>query len=140
MTARARKKVSHRTLPTEAQEQKALIEWASLKNIPLIHIPNEGKRSAFYGKQLKAIGLQPGFPDLFLPQGFGGFFGMFIELKRKEHYSSWSKGTKIWLLQEAWIDHLNANGYYAKFAFGCDHAIEMIEIYTSFEPTKRMYG
>ena len=31
---------------SEAQEQEVIIEWADLHGLPLLHIPNGGKRNA----------------------------------------------------------------------------------------------
>lgn len=138
--------VSHRTLKPrkpiarEAEEQKALIKWAKFKNIPLVHIPNEGQRRPQYGVQLQRLGLCRGFPDLFLPKGFGGFFGMFIEMKQNREYRESEKKADCWINQEAWLEKLLQESYYAKFAFGCDHAIELIEMYTKWKPTKEFYG
>lgn len=53
----------------ENTHQKALVKWARLQpeiGMRLIHIPNEGKRDAIYGKHLKEMGMVPGCFDLFL--------------------------------------------------------------------------
>jgi hypothetical protein len=53
----------------ENAHQKSLIKWARLHpeiGNRLIHIPNEGKRDAIYGRHLKEMGIVPGCFDLFL--------------------------------------------------------------------------
>lgn len=116
-------------IATEAEEQMALIKWANINRIPLVHIPNESPRNPLYGKKLLRLGLCRGFPDLFLPKGYGGFFGMFIEMKQKREYRKSEMKTNSWKLQEAWVDKLNRERYYATFAFGWDEARKLIEKY-----------
>jgi hypothetical protein len=58
--------------PSEMQIQIGVVSWAklhenqypALKN--LMHVPNQGKRSWRFGKELKEMGLSPGAPDLLL--------------------------------------------------------------------------
>ena len=58
-------------VPTETQEQIALMEWAAVMQgryaelALLFHIPNEGKRSYQVGGQMRRMGLKRGVPDLF---------------------------------------------------------------------------
>ena len=68
-------------IKTEDGEQEALIMYCDLAGIPVVHIPNEGKRSTAYGARMKRIGLRSGFPDLFFPVARGGFHGLFVEMK-----------------------------------------------------------
>lgn len=61
-------------IPTESDEQIALIDWANITRAPngnfigkyLIKIPNEGKRSVQMGQRYKREGLKKGVSDLFL--------------------------------------------------------------------------
>lgn len=49
----------------------------------LLHaIPNGDWRGWGTGKKLKAQGVIPGIPDLFLPVARGGFHGLYLELKK----------------------------------------------------------
>ena len=57
---------------SEQQHQIAVVKWANLSKIPLVHVANEGFRSAKTGAILKMMGMRPGFPDLFCPMPFGG--------------------------------------------------------------------
>lgn len=107
---------------TEDGEQQAVIEYCDLADIPIVHIPNEGKRTAFYAAKLKAVGLKKGFPDLFIPKAKKGFHGLFIELKRDKH----SYPTKE---QLGWICYLNRAGYKATISYGATAAIKEIQEY-----------
>lgn len=107
---------------TESGEQETVIEYCGYRGIEIVHIPNEGKRSARYGAELKRLGMRKGFPDLFLPKARKGFYGLFIELKRDVR----SKPTKE---QLNWIGKLNAEGYLATVCYGAEAAICEIENY-----------
>ena len=48
----------------------------------MFHIPNGGKRTKIEASRLKAMGVLPAVPDLFLALPLGGYHGMFIEVKR----------------------------------------------------------
>ena len=107
---------------TESGEQEAIVEYCEWRRVPLVHIPNEGKRSAAYAAQMKRMGLAKGFPDLFIPVAASGFHGLFIELKRDRK----AKPTET---QKAWIEYLNKAGYRASVCYGAAHAISEIENY-----------
>ena len=72
---------------TEHAEQVALINWSYLNSgkypeLDLLHaIPNGGKRSIGVARKLKAEGVKPGIPDLFLPVARGDFHGLYVEMK-----------------------------------------------------------
>ncbi len=107
---------------TEASEQEAVIQFCEYSGIDVIHIANEGKRSARYGAKLKRLGMRKGFPDLFIPIANNGYHGLFIELKRDVT----CKPTKEQLL---WTGKLNNAGYYATVCYGADAAIREIKKY-----------
>lgn len=107
---------------TEDGEQRTVIEYCEFAKVPIIHIPNEGKRTATYGAKLKAIGLRKGFPDLFIPKPLKGYHGLFIELKRNNH----SYPTQE---QLEWICCLNKLGYKAMICYGATAAIREIQEY-----------
>jgi hypothetical protein len=64
------------------------VAWARARAVTnykfrlLFAIPNGGARNAITGALLKAEGVTPGVPDLFLAQLSGGFGGLFVEMKR----------------------------------------------------------
>ena len=108
--------------PTEDDEQIVVRQFCELSKIKLVHIPNEGKRSYITGAKLKAMGLQKGFPDLFVPEAKQGYHGLFIELKR-------DKTNHPTREQLEWISYLNAKGYYAVVCYGSAAAIAEIRKY-----------
>ena len=115
-------------IPTEHQEQCALFEWAAwmAKRIPELHlmhaIPNGGKRDIRTAAMLKAEGVKPGVPDIFLPVSRGGKHGLYIELKRR-------KGGTVSKAQEAWIRALMHQGYVCTVCHGWDAARDEIMNY-----------
>jgi hypothetical protein len=105
----------------EAEEQKVVIRYCDIKGIPIVHIPNEGKRSARVGAEMKAMGLRPGFPDLFVPLPKKEFHGLFIEMKYGRN--------KLTDNQKEWLALLVKNGYACAVCYGADEAIKNIESY-----------
>ena len=110
--------------PTEADEAKSLVRWASFAQPGriLVHIPNEGRRSARTGAHLKAQGMIPGFPDFLFLVPSGRFHGLAIELKRR-------KGGKVSEEQIELIRKLEKAGYAATVAHGWEEAARAIESY-----------
>jgi hypothetical protein len=123
-------------VPTEHQEQAAVIRWArmiehqepALRN--LLAIPNGGARTAVTGARLRDEGVSPGVPDLFLawpsPQGY---HGLFIELKR-------TRGGAVSAVQRGWCDRLEAAGYCWVVAYGWIEARDSICAYLGREETR----
>lgn len=111
------------------------MKWCRLSGIPILSIPNEGKRSPSNGVNLRKAGLSGGVPDLLVPQARGGYFGLFLELKRNREYRISEKQTKTWKNQEMWIDFLNKAGYWAKFVYGWEEASKIIVKYMAMVPT-----
>ena len=113
------------THPSEDQEQIAVVDWCTAMRIPVAHIPNEGNRSPQRGALMKRMGLQKGFPDLFVPLPRGGFHGLFIEMK--------AQGGKTTKEQEEWLALLNENGYAVCVAWGAMQAVEKIKKYVRLQ-------
>lgn len=106
---------------SEWEEQCHVIEYCNMLRIPVVHVPNEGKRSVAEGARQKKAGLQPGFPDLFVPVPNRRYSGLMIEMK--------SVNGKITANQRGWIELLNRRGYFAVVAFGARQAVSIIEKY-----------
>lgn len=106
---------------TEDEEQAAVVEWCELFHVPVVHVPNEGKRTEAYAARLKRLGLQPGFPDLFVPAARGGYHGLMIEMKTERG--------RLTADQKRWLAQLNAAGYRAVMCRGADEAICEIQNY-----------
>ena len=106
---------------SEDAEQEAVVEYCDLLHIPIVHIPNEGKRSLSYAARMKRMGLRSGFPDLLVPLARGGYHGLFIEMKYEKN-----KTTKE---QKEWLERLAAEGYACAVCYGAAEAIKIIESY-----------
>lgn len=124
---------------SEYEHQVDLIEqcfeaW-SLKpeyfsGLNLIHASaNGGLRKQGVAGQLKASGVQDGFPDLELPVARGGYFGLYIELKRPVTGA-------LSMSQLEWRDALRLQGYKSDVCFGQAEAWQVIEAYYALAPTR----
>ncbi len=113
----------------ELAEQIAVVEYCDLRHIPIVHIPNEGKRSVVMGATMKRAGLRPGFPDLFVPLSRGRYHGLFIEMKREGGYLSDN--------QREWIHFLCSQGYAVAVCYGFDQTVRMINSYLRKEAEKK---
>ena len=107
-------------VPTEREEQAAVIAWADAH--PVAHVLHAIPNGQYRKGQRLEPGLRPGVPDLFLPIASDGYHGLYIELKRAV---AW----KVDDDQRLWIDKLRANGYQAVICRGADMAIAQIETY-----------
>ena len=112
-------------IPTEAQEQTALFQWAAMMEgrIPELrlmhHCPNGGSRNAREAHNLRLQGVKPGIPDIFLPCARGQYHGLYIELKR-------IKGWKISAAQIEVMDALAEQGYAVEICYGWEQARDVI--------------
>ena len=109
-------------IPTESQEQRAVVDFLNLIKCPHFHIPNGGARNKITAARLKAEGVSAGVPDLCIPVPSSGFHGLFIEMKRK-------KGGSLSDAQKKWLRILDINGYQASVCKGAEDAIQTIERY-----------
>lgn len=110
------------SVSSEADEQATVIEFCEIMKIPVVHIPNEGKRTPRAGRELRRMGLRKGFPDLFFPAASKGFHGLFIELKR-------DRKSRVSKKQAEWLDYLSKQGYSAIVCYGAGEAIAKIREY-----------
>ena len=121
-------------VPTEAQEQTAVFQWAEVmqRKWPelalLHHIPNGGSRNAREAHNLKLQGVKPGIPDIFLPVARGGWHGLYIEMKRRQ-------GARLSDEQAKVLNALREQGYCAWVCKGANDAIDLITEYLSDENT-----
>ena len=112
---------------SECAEQIAVVEWCDLMHIPVVHIPNEGKRSPATANLLKSMGLRKGFPDLLVMRARGGYHGFAVEMKYDK-----GKTTKD---QEEWLEILSAEGYACVVCWNADDAIRLIDKYNKLPKT-----
>ena len=101
---------------SEEHEQARLIQWASRPAVRaiapelafLFHTPNGGKRDAFVGAQMTALGVKRGVPDLLLPLQRNGHTGLAIEFKSLT-------GTTT-PHQDAFLSYLRSQGWHTAIA------------------------
>lgn len=114
-----------RSIPSEAQEQKALFQWAeySKRKYPALdlmyHIPNGGGRNPVEGRHLKEQGVKPGVPDICLPVPAHGRCALYIEMKRRQ-------GGRLSEEQRGWIAALSRAGNLAVVCSGWEEARDVI--------------
>jgi len=121
--------------PLEHDEQASVFTWASwnFSAMPelrlMFAIPNGGHRNLLVAKKMKAEGVKPGIPDIFLPVARGGFHGLFVEMKTASRKPV--KGGKGGLsdVQCEWIGDLRNQGYKVAVCYGRDEAILEITNY-----------
>lgn len=130
-------KINRKCTTSERKEQIALMTWARMQLIPLVGHATGGLKSARSGAIDKKMGVSRGYPDLSLLKAHGGYFGMFIEMKQNRTYQPSERKTDTWLAQIECISKLNADGYYATFAYGWEMGAAYIKRYLSLPPTLR---
>lgn len=109
---------------SELEIHRAVMQWVRLhKTISpyIIHIPNEGKRTASYGMLLKELGMRAGVSDLFIAIPRHQYNGAWIELKT-------AKG-RLSIKQLAFLNDMRAQGYHTVICRSVDDAIETIKWY-----------
>lgn len=104
-------------LKTEHEEQREFVQWfrQTYPAVRIFAIPNGGHRSLSQAGRLKAEGVSPGVPDLFIPA-----WKLWIEMKRE-------KGGVVSTDQSSWIAYLIDCGYSCVVAKGAEHAKEYIK-------------
>jgi len=124
-----------RTVPTENQEQRALVKWWTLTHPDmaedLIKQNNEGERTDGQRVHLTLMGMKKGASDLFLAIPRGVYHGLWLEVKRDKVYPPSARLTDTWIAQEKFILNRRARGYAAHFVFGWLHGKKLIEQYMS---------
>ena len=92
----------------------------------LHHSPNGGKRDAFVGAQMTALGVKPGFPDLILPAPRGSHPGLIIEMK--------SMAGRITPKQGTWLAHFEDSGWACFLCRSAEEAREELCNYFGLDP------
>ena len=105
--------------PSEHFEQRELVRWfrQTWPDVRIFAIPNGGARSPATAGRLKAEGVSPGVPDLFIPE-----WGLWVEMKR-------IKGGTLSSEQKKWSKYLESVGYLVKVGKGADNAKEQISTF-----------
>lgn len=112
-------------IPTEAQEQSALFQWAGRMQgrFPALalmyHIPNGGSRNPVEARHLREQGVKAGVPDICLPVPNSQYSALYIEMKRRS-------GGRVSDVQRGWIAALNRAGNLAVVCRGWEEARDEI--------------
>jgi len=103
--------------PSEHLEQVRLVSWfrKTWPGVRIFAIPNGGGRSMAQGSALKAEGVTPGVPDLFVPA-----WGLWVEMKR-------ATGGVVSPVQREWIAYLEGIGHRVIIGRGFEDAKSQIE-------------
>ena len=103
--------------PTEHEEQREYVRWfrQTYPDVRIMAIPNGGARSQATAGRLKAEGVSPGVPDLFVPA-----WGLWVEMKR-------AKGGKVSPEQKEWHSYLASCGYRVIIGLGQTDAIKQTQ-------------
>ena len=134
----ARKAARRASVPTEWQEQVAVVDWADQRAIAvdgalrrvgefLYAVPNgsmlggDARLRAIQVGRLKRAGMRVGVLDLVLDLPRGRFHGLRLEMKRR--------GGRPSSEQREWVDRLRSVGYDAQIAEGAEEAIKIIVAY-----------
>ena len=126
MTARAFKLSPPKPpVPTEYDEQSALMEWAELAKrkfpeLAWLHASNNGVRvTVGTAVKMKKAGMKSGIPDLELPAARKGYHSLYIEMKRV-------KGGRVDPDQEACHAYLRDAGYHVVVCKGWESARDVL--------------
>jgi len=112
---------------SEHKEQCALIQRCEIeaKTDPrygqIFAIPNGGYRHPGVARKLKAEGVKPGVPDLFLPVPSRNYHGLFIEMKVKPNRPT---GTQLERLRQ-----LHKDQYCVGVCYSFEQAFQLIQNY-----------
>ena len=99
------------------------------------HVPNGEYRYKSTGKKLKAAGVKPGVPDVFIMVPNKQYYGLIIEFKKKSLKINKKTGllekkpANVSIYQKQWIKNLNDFGYLAVICQGFDEAKKTVENY-----------
>lgn len=127
--------------PLEEEEQIAVIDWVRshqhyYKELKYLNASINGiKLNIVLAVKAKTLGLIKGVPDLELPSARGGYFGLYIEMKRQPGARSELSAEQIEYLQ-----YLNNAGYLAVVSYGADQAIQTLTEYLKMPLTKKARG
>lgn len=113
----------------ERKEQEWLVQWFWLKykDELIVASANGGRRDLREAANMKREGVLPGMPDLQIFKAKRGYHGLLIEMKAPGN-ALVAKG-RLSMVQKSRINKLNAEGYFAKAAWGWLEARELIDWY-----------
>ena len=108
-------------MTSEHDEQVGLVNWfrAKFPGVLIFAIPNGEHRAISTAKRLKAEGVTPGIPDLFIPEWL-----LWIEMKKP-------KGGRVSREQTNMIGYLEGVGHTVVVGLGARDASERILIHVN---------
>lgn len=111
----------------EQQIQTAVVKYIRLSYPDLLFCASAGgMRTSFkQAVKMKATGYVRGFPDLFIYEPVGKYYGLALEIK-----TSKGRPTKE---QLNWKKRLLDRGYFAEIVYGFEHTRKVIDSYFSRE-------
>lgn len=116
---------------SEETIHKTVMDWVRshpiLKGL-VLHFPNEGRRSARYGKLLKDLGMRAGVSDLLITMQRHGYGGAWIELKSKNGFLSEH--------QKCFMEDMRQQNYFVSVCWSIEEAIKVISWYC-FDAVKK---
>lgn len=133
---------------SEHGHQVALMLWASEQQriagyepLEWLHaIPNGGDRDKITAGRMKAEGVKSGVHDLFLPHARGGYFGIYIEMKKPEQILTNGKKSAAGALsdtQKAFRLFVSKEGYAAVTCWTWEQARDVLMTYFSWPVTQQ---
>jgi len=121
------KKSASRRKPTpesESNQQEIVIKYLRLAYPDALYCASAGgmRTSYLQAIKMKRTGYVKGFPDLFIYEPRGSFFGLAIEMKKE-------KGGVASPEQKRWQEQLRNRGYASYICKGNEEAIKVIDEY-----------
>lgn len=98
-------------------------------------IPNGGKRDKIAAGKLKAEGVKPGVPDIFVPITTPKYAGLFIEMKRDKSTGK-TKGRVASKTQSPYHDYLKSAQYAVAVCYTWREAVATLKTYMNGEWTQ----
>jgi len=109
---------------SEANQQEIVIKYLRLSQPDALYCASAGgmRTSYLQAIKMKRTGYVKGFPDLFIYEPRGSFFGLAIEMKKE-------KGGVASPEQKSWQEQLRNRGYASYICKGSEEAIKIIDEY-----------
>jgi hypothetical protein len=112
------------TPESESNQQEIVIKYLRLAYPDALYCASAGgmRTSYLQAIKMKRTGYVKGFPDLFIYEPRGAFYGLAIEMKKE-------KGGTASPEQKRWLEQLRNRGYASYICKGKDEAIKIIDEY-----------
>jgi hypothetical protein len=112
------------TPESESNQQEIVINYIKLAYPDVLYCASAGgmRTSYLQAVKMKRTGYVKGFPDLFIYEPRGAFYGLAIEMKKE-------KGGTASPEQKRWQEQLRNRGYASYICKGKDEAIKIIDEY-----------